>query len=226
MPPCRKRGTHWTPGWELSGSSRRAPHQELKSAVTFQCFVESRRGQHNISVTCVTLVGTLNLCINILSPGVTPSLPAEGTGATNPNFRNAYCCPGSTLLLVFLYASLQRKLALLIPFSTLGIYLVMFWKVLRDWITFSCSRMTQSDSRFRWRCLSATFYMGGSNPVCVPLSWKNVQNILCFPLILQNQGVLSFHLTYCIWLPKINWSLSTKWDLSFCSRESIFGDDV
>lgn len=151
---------------------------------------------------------------------------SRGDRGTNPNFRNAYCCPGSTLLLVFLYASLQRKLALLIPFSTLGIYLVMFWKVLRDWITFSCSRMTQSDSRFRWRCLSATFYMGGSNPVCVPLSWKNVQNILCFSLILQNQGVLSLHLTYCIWLPKINWSLSTKWDLSFCSHESIFGDDV
>lgn len=60
----------------LSGSSRRAPQQGFRSAFLFQCFVESWQGQPDVSVTCVTLVGALNLCMSILAPGVTPGLPA------------------------------------------------------------------------------------------------------------------------------------------------------
>lgn len=61
---------------QLSGSSRRALHQVFKSAFTFQCFVEWWQGQQDIGVTCVALVGTVNLCTSILTPGVTPGLPA------------------------------------------------------------------------------------------------------------------------------------------------------
>lgn len=231
-----------TRNW-LSGSSSRALHQVFKSAFIFQCFVESWQGQHDISVTCVTLVGTLNLCISILSPGVTPALPAlsaaaQGTAGTNTNLWNVYCLPSSILLLVFLYGGLQGKLALLIPFSTLGIYLVMFRKVLSDWITFSCSCMTQSDSCFHWNHLRATMCMERSNPVYVPLSWENVQNILCvslshsdpskpgsaqFPpdilyLIAKDKLIFIYKMTPFLLLP---WKHLSGWCLSNCILKNL-----
>lgn len=100
---------------------------------------------------------------------------------------------------------------LLIPFGTLGIYLVMFWKVLRDWITFSCSCMTHSNSRFHWSHLSATIYLARSNPVYWAERRCRIFFVfLCLTLSLQNQGVLSSHLIYLIAQDKLIFIYKTR----------------
>lgn len=104
----------------------------------YKCFVESWQGQRDISMTCVTLVEAFDLHIYMLTPDVMSCLPASVAAATERrkgttrNLRNVCGLPSSILLLFFLYGSLEGKLALFIPFGTLGIYLVMFWKILKD----------------------------------------------------------------------------------------------
>lgn len=127
------------------------------------------------SPRCNALPASLRVCCH----------RAERTKGTNRNLRNVYWLPSSILLLFFICGSLQGKLALFIPFGTLGIYLAMFWKVLKGCYTF-CLQLYDSEwSSFSLKSSQCHALHGKiKSCVCATELGERAEYSLCFSVLL------------------------------------------